>query len=276
MLKFFKIIGCSFVLSSSCWSMDTDTSIFNIENASYDYAQSTKKLPPKGHFYEPIGTLETQNGRETNTRIEELSPLLNVAKNIRIRDNFNRMASQVQELKKTLDTETKAKDDFRSTLTRFHTCINSKENPNTFVVNSKDIPSCMIPFQKACSEILSSSPPLKNDVPFKGLPSISYQNTAEPAGSKEWRIGLSSVHNTIYALQSNKDLGLDVKYGVRARDNVNRVSNQVINLSEKINEAVEGRKEDVKKAACIYQTWTNATLNFPDKFAAINPFKFCK
>jgi hypothetical protein len=244
--------------------LEATIKVYGVVKGGYDYFSESRAAAKEGTDGK-AGPVEWRlGGSATFTRLGELKEegVLDVDKDVRILHNFNRANNQVKSLKDILEKEKGAREKLASSLGDFKSCMNNsftmsvaaRDGEKFFshqIISIKEVRGCVDEFIST-SKVIMEKLPLKDDIPFKNLPAVSSDRTTELAGGYEWHSGLSAVHSRIRELEKG---GLDVQYGVRARDNFNRVRNQAIGLEQNINEMVEKRKKEAQPAECVLKTW---------------------
>lgn len=213
---------------------------------------------------EPPGYIEENgNGYSVFKRIRELEDekVLDVKSNIRSRDNFYRVRNQVIRLKNESNSlkETHQKLDEMNPI--LESCIlkHLKEEEGTSRVGgnhkgkidySIDYTSisqeCLCPFKKELSKL-----PKELHV----IPENKEAGTfGEKAGTYEYNIGLSATHTLITHL--DREGVLDVKKGIRVKDNLNRCRRQVIEQKNDINRQIINFNKTKELSNCLDVTFS--------------------
>lgn len=240
---------------------------------AYDKMKGKFTTNPNGTDSDPWVT-EALNGDATYARLAQLETegFLNVNPNFRIRDNLNRVANQIKELNRVFKNEEDVETQLSGALVTVKGCLlrhtqptlgnlpTTNNNPPVLVQTGRNVMSkeaadkCLSPFFQTVCQVLKTE---KTNT-IVTLPKADKSNLDEEASSWEWRVGLRASHFKIKDLQADPD-GIKVRYGVRIRDNFNRMRNQMIEIQGNINEKIEEKTKHKETSTCLALVW-NAIL----------------
>lgn len=190
-------------------------------------------------FEEKVGSFEHDYMSAAYARIEQLEEEgnLDVKRDIRIRDNFNRLNRQVRKIKKdekkNIEELTWREQFIKETVEKFDECIKStvKDKKGNIFIKQNELANCSSKFRR---DFVGNFWAGKRYLTFSLTEASSPQEISSPQekGGFFEHLVMPTTYTRIEQLENEGNL--NVKKDVRIRDNFNRVNNQVISLQDRI------------------------------------------